>query len=104
MTTPLALALVTAQSLLLDRAEVLAARIKAGDDVWAEYLAALQGLVAVAGQLAPEASGRMLTTAELAERLGVSSKTILRRKAKGELTPAVQLGERGRAALRWAAR
>ena len=39
----------------------------------------------------------------LVERLGISSKTLLRRKASGEMRPAMVLGRRGRAAVRWRA-
>lgn len=70
---------------------------------WFEYAAVAASLATVRAQLTPEASGRLLTTRELADRMGVSPKTVLRRKAKGQLRPAVQLGERGRAAIRWRA-
>jgi hypothetical protein len=99
--TPLALVLARAERRLRDRIEDLERRLEAGEDRWREYGEALQALVAVAAQLAPEQSGRLMSTAELAAKLGVSAKTVLRRRKRGELTPAVQLGERGRAALRW---
>ena len=47
--------------------------------------------------------GELLSTKDLADRLGVTPKTLLRRRAKGELKPALELGERGRAAFRWRA-
>jgi hypothetical protein len=39
----------------------------------------------------------------MADRLQISTKTLLNRAKKGQLEP-VRLGQRGRAALRWAAR
>lgn len=44
--------------------------------MWADYLATLKALTAVAGELSPERSGRLITTPELAERLGVCTRTI----------------------------
>jgi hypothetical protein len=96
-----ALALGRGQRKLLARLEDLERRLDGGEDVWAAYSDALRALVAITGQLAPEHGGPLLSTAELAQRLNVSPKTILRRKARGELRPAVVMGKRGRSALRW---
>ena len=49
---------------------------------------------------APEVTGRLLTTAELAARLQLSPKTVRRRAKAGQLTP-IRFGGRGRGALRW---
>ncbi len=97
-----ALRLVRAAQRLGERLVVLEDRLQA-DDVatWREYAEVAAALAAVLPALAPERRGGLLTTAEMAQRLGISSKTLLRRKAKGELRPALQLGRRGRAALRW---
>jgi hypothetical protein len=70
--------------------------------LWLEYAQLAAALASVSAQLTPEASGRLLTTAELSRRLGIAPKTLLRRKARGEIQPAAHLGRRGRAALRWA--
>jgi hypothetical protein len=77
-------------------------RLTRGDDTaWPEYATAAASLATVSAQLSPEATGRLLTTGELATRIGVSPKTILRRKARGQLKPALVLGKRGRGAIRW---
>jgi hypothetical protein len=68
---------------------------------WEEYLQLVSVLAQLAMMTRPEASGRLLTTGELAYKLGVSPRTVLRRRKRGQLTPAVELGKRGRAALRW---
>jgi hypothetical protein len=49
----------------------------------------------------PGASGELLTTKELAERIGVSPRMLLKRRKAGQATPALVLGKRGRAAIRW---
>ena len=88
--------------LLEQRLESLEARIRGGDEgAWGEYVATAQALVAVLSDAAPGAGGRLLTTAELAKLLNVSPKVVLRRRKSGELAGAIQLGKRGRGALRW---
>jgi hypothetical protein len=89
-----------AARVLLARCETLSVQAEAGD------AAALAELVTVAGtlaallpQLAPEARGALLTTRELAERMGVQPKTVLRRRARGELRPALASGR----LIRWRA-
>jgi hypothetical protein len=96
--TPL---LLRAQSRLRGRLDALEALLDAGEDAWAPYLDTLTAWIAVLAELRPERSGRLLTTRELAAQLAVSPKTILRKRAKGELTPAVVNGRHGRGALRW---
>jgi hypothetical protein len=77
-------------------------RVRQGDEgAWGDFIAALNTYTAVLAQLAPERHGGLLSTKEMAERLGIAPKTLLRRKARGEIRPALQLGQRGRAALRW---
>jgi hypothetical protein len=89
---------------ILGRARVaeLEQRLDAGDAAaWAEYRETAVALAALAERA--HRSGDLLTTGQLAQQLGVSSKTVLRRRASGQLKPAAVLGQRGRAALRWRA-
>jgi excisionase family DNA binding protein len=95
--TPLLPALLNARARLLQRVADLEARRDQGADVWGEYLTTLTALTAVAGELSPERSGRLLTTSELAERLNVSERTIRRRTRKGTMAPALKLGR----TVRW---
>ncbi len=103
MSTP-QLALARAERRLVGRLEELERRLDAGDDAWREYSEAAAALAAVAPLTVPGANGALLTTAEMAGRLGITSKTLLRKRARGEIQAAAVLGQRGRAALRWAAR
>ncbi len=89
------------RSLLLERAGgriearllALDKRLDAGDEsAWPEYLALVSALVGIEPALSPERVGRLMTTAEMARRLGVSVKTLLRRRRRGELAPALELG------------
>jgi len=57
----------------------------------------VHALAAVLLQLAPGARGELLTTAEMAGRLGITSKTLLRRKSKDKLRPALAKGK----LIRW---
>lgn len=103
-----------ATDLVLEEAEVrLVARLKQlvlGPDPtavenWIEYAAVASALAAITPVIAPGATGRVMTTRELASAFGLSSKTARRKGLAGELpVSAVRLGERGRAALRWSAR
>jgi hypothetical protein len=88
--------------LLEDRLATLEERLHDGDaTAWADYLAVVTAYAHVVAQLAPDRFGEFLTTRAMAEKLNVSPRTLLKRKRKGALTPAVQLGKRGRAAIRW---
>ncbi len=83
---------------LADRLDQLDRRLEAGDELaWAEYRETARALAEILAQLAPERRGALLTTAEMAERYGISPKTLLRRKARGEVQPAVQRGK----LIRW---
>src|SRR5262245_34485113 len=93
-------ALTRATLLLVDSFGELQKRIEAGESVWTEYSVAAVALAQIAPAIASGASGRLLTTAQLAESLNVSPKTVLRRRKKG-LLQAEQLGQHGRGALRW---
>jgi hypothetical protein len=68
---------------------------------WPDYLAAVSTYAHVVAQLSPDRFGEFLTTRAMAEKLNVSPRTLLNRKRKGQVTPAVQLGKRGRGAIRW---
>jgi hypothetical protein len=57
----------------------------------------------VLGQTAPGAGGELLTTRQMAARLQLSPRTLLRRAKAGKAEP-IRFGERGRGAVRWAAR
>jgi hypothetical protein len=88
--------------LLEERLGVLEARLRDGDEaVWSEYLQVVQALTAVLAHAAPGAGGKLLTTRELGQVLGLSPKAILRRRKTGAIGGAVRLGQRGRGALRW---
>jgi hypothetical protein len=100
--SPLTLALARAERRLLARLEELDARLDADDaTAWPEYRETAATLATIARQA--RESGALLTTGELADKLGVSSKTILRRAKRGELKPALRAAARGSGALRWRA-
>jgi hypothetical protein len=101
------------RTLLLERAaERVEARLleldrvmEAGGDepaIWREYLALAQALAVLAPAIKPEATGRLLSNAEMAARLGIAERTLRRRRKAGALVPAVELGRRGRGVtVRW---
>lgn len=94
-------ALERAPRLLDERLGVLEKRIREGDETaWPEYLTTVQALTAAIAAAAPGAGGELLTTAQMAARLQISTKALLRRAKKGQLEP-IRLGQRGRGALRW---
>jgi hypothetical protein len=95
-------ALERAPRLLDERLGVLEARLHGGDETaWSEYLQVVVALTAVLAHAAPGAGGRLVTTKELGTLLGLSPKAILKRRKAGAIGGAVQLGQRGRGALRW---
>jgi hypothetical protein len=71
---------------------------------WGEYLNLVTILATIASQIRPEVTGELLTTSQMAARMNISAKTLLKRRAKGQAQPAVVMGKRGRAAFRWAVR
>jgi hypothetical protein len=100
----------TTRALLLDAAAAkIEARLLALDRLvapgegpaWSEYVALAHALAALVSVTRPEAGGRLLTTQEMAQKLGIAPKTLLRRRKRGQVQAPVMLGERGRAALRW---
>jgi hypothetical protein len=101
-TSALALQLERAGRRLGDRLAHLEERLQQGEaGAWGDYLATAKTLATVLPAIAPERRGALLTTAEMADRLGIAPKTLLRRRKRGQVRAAVELGERGRAALRW---
>ncbi len=81
------------------RLAVLQVRIDGGDGrAWPAYLEAARTLAALLPVLSP-AQNRLLTTAELAARLGISPKTLRKRRALGLARPALEHGR----LLRWRA-
>ena len=87
--------------LLLARLETLEPRVQAGDEyAWSLYLETAKTLALLLPHTEPGAHGQLMTTEEMADRLGVSSKTLLKWRKAGKVQ-AQQNGARGRAALRW---
>ena len=81
--TPRLLALLGAEPRIIERMSKLAVQLDAGDPAgWIEYSALATALAALAPALRPEEIAAVLTQKELAERLGVSTRTIRRRKAE----------------------
>jgi helix-turn-helix protein len=100
---------VTIRSLLLEQAAKriearlleLDKRVEGQDEgAWNEYVELAVALAALAPATLPEATGRLLTTREMVERLGISSRTLRRWRQRGEVRPAVER----RRALRWTGR
>lgn len=84
--------------LLIDRLRVLKGRLDpSGGGAWQAYLDTVIALATLLPSLTPERRGSLLTTAEMAQRLRISPKTLLKRKRRGEIRPTV---ERGRL-IRW---
>jgi hypothetical protein len=67
------------------------------DAAWGEYIATASALADTFAQIEPGRGGELLTTAEMAGRLGITPKTLLRHKATGSVKPAVQRGK----LIRW---
>lgn len=89
-----ALLLTRGVQLVMTRVAELEERVRGGDETaWPAYLRALQTLVALDR---PE-RGAMLSTRDMAERLGVTPKSLLRRAARGEIVPALRAGK----LIRW---
>ncbi len=87
-----------AEAMLTDKLEQLQNRVQAGDaGAWDELLQVTATLVGVHEALAPEHGGSLLTTGEMASRLGMSTKTLLRYRQHGKIKPSVEQGKH----LRW---
>jgi HTH domain len=83
--TPRVLALARAEAHLIERLGKIEVRL--GDDPasWQEYAAIASALAVIVPQLAPQAIAPLLSQKELAARLSISTRTIRRRIASGEL-------------------
>jgi excisionase family DNA binding protein len=96
--TPAALALAEAERRLVARCQELGQRLDVGEDVWGEYIAAVNAINA----LVPAERRPLATTREMAERLNVSPRTVRKLGKAGKLE-AVRLCKRGTGAIRWRA-
>lgn len=72
-------------------------RLEGDPTAWGEYIATVTALGTALEHVAPGKRGELLTTLEMARRLSLSPKTLLRRKARGEIRPALQRGK----LIRW---
>jgi hypothetical protein len=80
------------------RAAALEERLEAGDDnAWASYCEAIEALAAVLPRLEPGGGGELLSTSEMAQKLGLAPKTLLRHMATGAVKPALRRGK----LIRW---
>lgn len=93
-------ALGKAEAVLAERLESLRLRLTTEPALWPEFCDAARALAAIAPATAPEATGAMLTTEQMAERLGLSVKSLLKHKKQGSIRPAVEKGK----LLRWSGR
>jgi hypothetical protein len=83
---------------LATRVETLEARLRDGDDTaWSEHVEAVKVFMLAVPNLTSERQGAYLTTAQMAARLNLSLKTLLKHKASGKIRPAVQHGK----LIRW---
>jgi hypothetical protein len=100
---PARLALLKAQSRLAERAEDLGAHIDGSEapETLERYCLVIRTLAAIVPPSTSEDARGLLTSEELSERLGVSRRTLRRRRKAGELQP-VTPGGRGRSAM-WSA-
>ena len=84
--------------ILAARLATLESELEDGNESrWADYIATVHALAAIVPSLAPERGGALLTTGEMAARLGISAKTLLRQKSTGGIRPALQRGK----LIRW---
>jgi hypothetical protein len=86
--------LVLAYRRLAERVADLEARLDVEPATWSEFYVAVQTLTSIVPRLG---EGEMLTTGDMAKRLGLSTKTLLRHKKAGAIKPAVQRGK----LIRW---
>jgi hypothetical protein len=96
--TALTLRLERSAQLLASRLDQLEVGLQSNDvAIWAEYRETAMALALVFAHVAPGRRGELLTTEQMAERLNLSPKTLLKRKARGEIRPALQHGK----LIRW---
>ena len=85
-------------ALLAARVSDLEGRIlSGGEDAWEPYLATVNTLAAVLPHITRGTRGELLTTKQMAERLGIAPKTLLKHKANGAVRPVLQRGK----LIRW---
>ncbi len=100
---PAQLALARGEARLLARLAELEGQLEGADAPWLEYAQLLATLAAVAPATAPGSLGELITTRQLAERVGLTPKTVLRRMKQQGVEP-IRFAKRGPGALRWSAR
>jgi hypothetical protein len=100
---PAQLALARGEARLLARLADLEAQLEGDEARWLEYAQILAALAAIAPTTAPGGLGELITTRQLAERVGLTPKTVLRRMKQQGVEP-IRFGRRGPGALRWSAR
>jgi hypothetical protein len=72
----------------------LDARLETRDTTWSEYYDAVRALASIVPRLG---EGELLTTDDMAKRLGLSTKTLLKHKKAGAIRPAMVRGK----LIRW---
>lgn len=82
---------------LAKRVEMLEVGLDAEPATWPEYIAAVNALTALVPCLNANVGDELLTTKQLAERLGVDERTVRRHQKAGLLRPAVKAGR----VVRW---
>jgi AraC-like DNA-binding protein len=102
---PAQLTLARGEARLIERLAQLNTELDVTGDrqTWLEYAQLLAALAAIAPATMPGSLGELITTQQLAERVGLSPKTVLRRMKQQGVEP-VRFAKRGPGALRWAAR
>ena len=80
------------------RVATLEERLEAGDEgAWGPYCDAIEALAAVLPRVEPGGGGELLSTSEMAQKLGLAPKTLLRHMARGAVKPALRRGK----LIRW---
>lgn len=90
-----------ASLLLVQRLAALEGRVREGDEVaWGEFRETAVALAEIGRAGEAGRPAKLLTTKEMAERLGIAPKTLLRKRMKGQIR-AAYVG--GRRLIRWKA-
>jgi hypothetical protein len=97
MTEPLTAVLERTAIRLGERLAHLEGRLSNDETAWTQYTATASALAHVLDQITPGRRGELLTTAEMARRMGIAPKTLLKHKALGKVRPAIQRGK----LIRW---
>ena len=80
------------------RVAILEERLETGDEgAWGSYCEVIEALAAVLPRLEPGGGGEFLSTSEMAHKLGLAPKTLLRHMATGAVKPALRRGK----LIRW---